>query len=78
MYAFSALTLLVGEQEGHLDCKNRVVRWWHGYLSGARCKFAYSPADATATHCHLLQLNLFWYWLTWVVPDKIQRAIEWL
>jgi len=28
----------------------------HGYLSGARCKwFAYGPADATATHCLLLQ-----------------------
>ena len=27
-----------------------VVRYWHGYLSGARCKwFAYGPADATAT-----------------------------
>jgi len=27
-----------------------VVRCWHGYLSGARCKwFAYGPADATAT-----------------------------
>jgi len=25
--------------------------YWHGYLSGARCKgFAYDPADATATH----------------------------
>jgi len=30
---------------------------WHGYLSGARCKLAYGPADATATHCLLLQLN---------------------
>jgi len=27
-----------------------VARYWHGYLSGARCKlFAYGPADATAT-----------------------------
>jgi len=25
------------------------------YLSGARCRFAYGPADATATHCLLLQ-----------------------
>jgi len=36
-FAFSALTLLLGKQEGHPACKNRVVRW-HGYLSGARCK----------------------------------------
>jgi len=49
-YAFSALTLLVGRQEGHLACKNRVVGYWHGYLSGARCRLAYGPADATATH----------------------------
>jgi len=48
--AFSALTLLVGRQEGHPACKNWVARYWHGYLSGARCKwFAYGPADATAT-----------------------------
>jgi len=36
--AFSDLTLLVGRQEGHPACKNRLVRYWHGYLSGARCK----------------------------------------
>jgi len=53
--AFSALTLLVGRQEGHPACKNRVVGCWRGYLSGARCRLAYSPADATATHCLLLQ-----------------------
>jgi len=48
--SFSALMLLVGWQEGHLACKNRVVRYWHGYLSGERCKsFAYGPADASAT-----------------------------
>jgi len=49
--AFSALTLLVGRQEGHPACKNRVVGCWRGYLSGARCRLAYGPADATATHC---------------------------
>jgi len=54
-YAFSALTLLVGWQEGHPACKNWVVGCWHGYLSRARCRLAYVPADATATHCLLLQ-----------------------
>ena len=45
--AFSALMLLAGWQEGHLA---QVVRYWHGCLSGVRCKwFAYGPADATAT-----------------------------
>ena len=54
-FSFSALTLLVGRQEGHPACKNRVVGCWHGYLSRARCRLAYGPADATATHCLLLQ-----------------------
>ena len=53
--AFSALTLLVGRQEGHPACKKMVVGCWHGYLSRARCRLAYGPADATATHCLLLQ-----------------------
>ena len=55
-YAFSALTLLVGRQEGHPACKKLgVVGCWRGYRSGARCRLAYVPADATATHCLLLQ-----------------------
>ena len=54
--AFSALMLLVVRQEGHLACKKlsgEVLAC--GYLSGARCRLAYGPADATATHCFLLQ-----------------------
>jgi len=35
--AFSALTLLLVRQEEHPPCKNRVLRCWHGCLSGARC-----------------------------------------
>ena len=42
--AFSALTLLVGRQEGHPACKK--TEWW-GYPSGARCRLAYGPANAT-------------------------------
>ena len=34
-----------------------MVGCWRGYLSGARCRLAYSSADATATKCLLLQLN---------------------
>ena len=31
------------------------MRYWHGYLSGARCKWvAYDPADATLPPHHLL------------------------
>ena len=54
-FSFSALMLLVGWLEGHPACKNWVVGCWCGYLSGARCRLAYGPADATATHCLLLQ-----------------------
>jgi len=53
--AFSALTLLVGQQEGHPACKKSSDGCWHGYVSEARCRFAYGPADATATHYLLLQ-----------------------
>ena len=28
-----------------------MVGYWRGYLPGVRCRLAYSPADATATHC---------------------------
>ena len=57
-FAFSALTLLVGRQEGHPACKNWVVGYWHGYLSGAMCKqFAYGPADHTATPSSLAPIK---------------------
>jgi len=35
-------------------------------LSGAMCRLAYGPADATATHCLLLQYNPDWF--TFLVP----------
>ena len=40
-----------------------MVGYWHGYLSGARCRLAYVLADATATHCLLLQIGF-----TFLVP----------
>ena len=49
MYALSALTVLVGRQEGHPACKKLSGGCWHGYLSGARCRLAYGPADATVS-----------------------------
>jgi len=45
----------LGGRKGIRPVKNRVVGCWRGYLSGARCRPAYGPADATATHCLLLQ-----------------------
>jgi len=53
-YAFSALTLLGGRQEGHPACK-KLSGGMSAWLSGMRCRLACSPADATATHYLLLQ-----------------------
>jgi len=39
----------LGGRKGIWPVKNWVVGCWHGYLSGARCRLAYGPADATAT-----------------------------
>jgi len=52
-FAFSAL--LLDWQEGHPACKK--LEWWGAgvVMSGATCRLAYGPADATATHCLLLQ-----------------------
>ena len=46
--AFSALTLLVGRQEGHPACKK--LGCWYGYLRGARCIWP------SWCHCHSLSL----------------------
>jgi len=56
MNAFSALTLLVGRQEGYPACKT--LEWWGADVvicleQGADLHIR--PADATATHCLLLQ-----------------------
>jgi len=53
-YAFSALTLLAGRQEGHPACKKLSGGVLHSYQSGVMCRLAHGPADATATHCLLL------------------------
>jgi len=39
----------LGGRKGIRPVKNWVVGCWHSYLSGARCRLAYGPADATAT-----------------------------
>jgi len=57
--------LLIGQQEGHQACKKNLVGCWHGYLPGVRCRFAYGPADATATHS-LATVNPDWF--TFLVP----------
>jgi len=46
---------LLGIRRSMWPVKNWVMRCWHGYLSGARCKwFVYGPADTTAIPSSLL------------------------
>ena len=45
----------LGGRKGIRPVRNWAVGCWCGYLSGARCRLAYGLADATATHCLLLQ-----------------------
>ena len=51
--AFSALTLLVGRQEGHLARKNRVVRCWRGFCLE---QGAIIGKHNTLTHIRLMAL----------------------
>jgi len=73
--AFSALTLLVGRQEGHPACKKLsggVLAWLSVWSEVQTC--------ICSSWCHYHSLSLasiksrlvlpFWYWLTWVVLEK--------
>jgi len=72
---FSALTLLVGRQEGHPACKK--TEWWGTGVvicleQGADLHMAQlMPLLLTVSCFSKIQIGLpFWYRLTWVVPDK--------
>jgi len=73
-FAFSALTLLVGRQEGHPACKK--LRWGTGVVicleRGADLHmFQLMPRPLTVSCFSKIQIFLpFWYWLTRVAPDK--------
>ena len=73
--SFSALTLLVGWQEGHPACKKLsggVLVWLSVWSEVQTCIWP------SLCHCHSLSLASvrsrlllpFWYWLTRVVLDK--------
>ena len=73
--AFSALTLLVGRQEGHPACKklsSGVLAWLSVWSEVQTCIWS------SWCHCHSLSLASqksrlvlpFWYRLTRVVPEK--------
>jgi len=72
--AFSALTLLVGRQEGHPACKKTVMVYWRGYVWSEVQTCIWS----SWWHCHSLSLASvksrlvlpFWYRLTQVVLEK--------
>jgi len=81
-FAFSALMLLVGRQEGHLACK-KLSGGMLSWLSGMRCRLAYSqqmPLPLTISCFSKSRLVFtclvlpFWYLLTRVVPDISQKS----
>jgi len=60
--------------------KNTVVGCWRGFVSGSRCRFAYGPADATAT---LAPVNSDWFYLSGASSPgysrtESKRAVKWL
>ena len=67
--------LLVGRQEGHPTCKKTVVGCWRGYLSGARRRLAYGPADVTVSFFSKIHIGV-----TFLVPAHLgspgQRAVK--
>jgi len=74
--AFSALTLLVGRQEGHPACK-KTERWGSGMVicleRGADLHMAQlMPLPLTLFCFSKIHIGFlpFWYRPTWVVPDK--------
>ena len=69
-FAFSALTLLVGRQERHSACKKTWVAGycleWDADLHIAQLM----PLPLTLASVKSRLVLPFWYWLTWVVPDR--------
>ena len=72
----SALTLLVGWQEGHPACKKQ-SGWGAGVVvcleQGADLHMAQlMPLPLTVSLASIKSrlVSHFWYWLTWVVPEK--------
>jgi len=78
--AFSALTLLVGRQEGHLACKKLSGRMlaWLCLGQGADLRMAQVIPLRLAISCSSKSRLVlpFWCRLTLVVPDNVQRAVK--
>jgi len=56
--------LLVGRQEGHPACKKLSGGLLAWLFLWSDVQISYGPADATATHCLLLQYNPDWFYLS--------------
>jgi len=72
---------LVGQQEEHPDCKNWVMRYWCGYLSGARCKwFVYVSSWCTATPSSLAAVKSRMVYLSGAGLPMLswKRAVKWM
>jgi len=68
--AFSALTLLVGQQEGHPACKNWVVGCWRGCV-WVKVQILHM-AQQMLLPLFLAPVNSDWFYLpgfTFLVPD---------
>ena len=72
--AYSALTLLVGQQEGHPACKklsSEVLAWLSVWSEVQTCMAHLMPLPLTVSCFSKIQIGLpFWYRLARVVPDK--------
>ena len=84
---FSALTLLIWQEEGHPSCKK--LEWWDvgmviwlGQDAGLHMAQLIPLLPVLTVCCsrksRLVLVLAFWYRLTQVVSDKIQRAVKWL
>ena len=77
--AFSALTLLVGWQEGHPACKKLSGEVWRGYLSGVRCRLAHAqlmPLPLTISCSSKIQIGFTYLVLPADPSSPGQRAVK--
>ena len=65
----------LGDRKGIRPVKNWVVGCWRGYLSGARCRLAYGPADATVSCFSKIQIGFTFLVLAHLGSPR-QKAIK--